>query len=310
MLNKAVACLFATLIALLSGCGGSTGSHDSLTPTSVGLPAQSTVFLVVLENMKYDDVIGNSSDPYLTGLAQSNSLASNYFADTHPSIGNYFMLTTGQIITNDDSTNPVVTSDNLVREMLAGGVSWKAYLEALPSPGFTGNLPPYLKPHDPFAYFSDVINDPAQLGKLVPYSQLAADLASNSLPRFVYIKPDDLHDMHDCPDSSQNCVNGARLSAADNWLRTHVQPILDSPAFQAHGVMIITFDEAAGGDNTNGGGHVATILIGPQVKKGYVSTSLYQHESTLRLICELLGVPELPGNAAGAPRMTEFFVGQ
>ena len=36
------------------------------------------------------------------GLIQQYSVAYGYFADTHPSIGNYFMLTTGQIITNND----------------------------------------------------------------------------------------------------------------------------------------------------------------------------------------------------------------
>ncbi len=58
------------------------------------------VFIVMEENHSYSSVIGNPSMPYLNGLANQYGLATNYFANTHPSIGNYFMLTTGQIITD------------------------------------------------------------------------------------------------------------------------------------------------------------------------------------------------------------------
>jgi len=40
--------------------------------------------------------------PYLNSLASQYDLATQYFANTHPSIGDYFMLTTGQLVTNDD----------------------------------------------------------------------------------------------------------------------------------------------------------------------------------------------------------------
>jgi hypothetical protein len=41
---------------------------------------------------------------------------------------------------------------------------------------------------------------------------------------------------------------------------------------------------------------------------GYQSTTLYQHESTLRLMLEGLGITAgLPGAAATAPTMWEFF---
>ncbi len=57
----------------------------------------------MLENADYNEVIGAGSMPYLNSLAQKYALATNYYANTHPSIGNYFMLTTGQILTNDDA---------------------------------------------------------------------------------------------------------------------------------------------------------------------------------------------------------------
>src|SRR5262252_955393 len=64
------------------------------------VPTSSHVFIVVEENHSYSSVIGNSAMPYFNSLANRYGLATQYFAVTHPSIGNYFMLTTGQVITN------------------------------------------------------------------------------------------------------------------------------------------------------------------------------------------------------------------
>src|SRR5439155_1470362 len=82
--------------------------------------------------------IGSSSMPYLNSLAQQYGLATQYYANTHPSIGNYFELATGQIITNNDSYSTIVTVDNIVRRLLAAGKTWKSYAEDLPSVGYTG----------------------------------------------------------------------------------------------------------------------------------------------------------------------------
>jgi phosphatidylinositol-3-phosphatase len=97
-----------------------------------------TLFIVTEENTNYADVIGSSSMPYLNGLAQQYGLATQYYANTHPSIGNYFELAAGQIITNDDSYATIADVDNVVRELLANGKTWKSYAEDLPSVGYTG----------------------------------------------------------------------------------------------------------------------------------------------------------------------------
>ena len=57
---------------------------------------------------------------------------------THPSIGNYFELTAGKIIANDDAYKTTVTADNIVRHLLTAGKTWKEYTEGLPSVGYTG----------------------------------------------------------------------------------------------------------------------------------------------------------------------------
>src|SRR5947208_1147865 len=126
------------------------------------VPNSSHVFLVMEENHSYSSVIGNSSMPYFNGLAQQYGLATQYYANTHPSIGNYFMLTTGQIITNNDSYSGTVSADNIVRRLIAAGKTWKAYAEDLPSVGYLTiiNNGSYLSRHNPVVYFSDVRNDP------------------------------------------------------------------------------------------------------------------------------------------------------
>ncbi|PYV72211.1 MAG: hypothetical protein DMG97_14090 [Acidobacteria bacterium] len=97
------------------------------------------------------------------------------------------------------------------------------------------------------------------------------------------------------------------LATADQWLQTNLGPLLSSSDFQNNGLLVITFDEGNLTDLSNGGGHVATLVIGPQVKSGYQSTTLYQHESTMRLMLATLGINAFPGNAANAPSMGEFF---
>jgi phosphatidylinositol-3-phosphatase len=301
------------IILLLAGCGGVSRQTSSSDPSGGGsVPVPSTVqpahvALVVLENHSAAQVLGNPAMPYFNSLASQHALAGNYFANTHPSIGNYFMLTTGTITSNDDNFAGIITGDNVVRALAGAGKSWKAYMESLPGPGYTGgDVYPYAKHHNPLSYLSDVLDSGSEAGRIVPLGQLPADLGSASLPNFLYIIPNKENDAHDCPGNAPVCADAAKLAAADGWLRTHIAPLISSPAF-ANGVLIITFDEGADADLANGGGQVATVLVGAKVKGGFRSTTFYQHQSTLRLILDLLNVRDHPGASAGAPSMGEFF---
>src|SRR5260221_7737950 len=264
--------------------------------TAAAVPTFGHVFVITLENTDYASVIGNSSAPYLNGLANQYSLATQYYANTPPSIGNYFMLATGRTITNNDSYSTVRTDDNVVRRLLAAGKTWKSYAEDLPSVGYTGpDVGNYARKHNVFALLSDVANDATQRNNLVPFGQFAIDLANGTLPSFSNIVPNLCNDGHDCG-----------LGTADTWLRNKLGPLLASSTFQQDGLLIITFDES-GGDNSNGGGRVFWIAVGPKARLGYQSTTLYQHQSTLRLILSGLGVTSFPGAASNAPDMGEFF---
>ncbi|MGC2109827.1 MAG: alkaline phosphatase family protein [Candidatus Korobacteraceae bacterium] len=265
------------------------------------------VFLVMEENHSYSDVIGNPDMPYFNSLAQTYSLAKGYFANTHPSIGNYFMLTTGQIITNDDGYTQTVTVDNVVRELLAAGKTWREYSESIPFQGYDGgDQGEYAERHNPLSYMSDVRNDPSQQQNLVPFTQLATDIANHTLPNYGFIVPNLLHDAHD-----------GTLAQADAWLQANIPQLLNSPDFNTPGggMLLITFDESEDSDLQFGGGNVVWIAVGPNAQLGYPPSGsltpiqVYQHQSTCRFMLTLVGVPVLPAACATGPDMYEFFTG-
>lgn len=261
------------------------------------LPTFKHVFIVVEENNNYSSVVGNSSMPYLNSLANIYGLATQYYANTHPSIGNYFMLTTGKIITNNDSFTGTVTADNIVRHLLTAGKTWKSYEESLPYAGYTqpdtGN---YARRHCPLSYFSDVVNSSSEKLNLVPFTEFSTDLASGHLPSYSFITPNLCNDAHNCS-----------LGTADAWLKKNIAPLISSSVFKDGGLLLIVFDES-GNDNSHGGGRVAWVAVSPEFSKPkYKSTKLYQHQNTLRLTMQALGLTSYPGAAGAASDMAEFF---
>lgn len=298
-------CATVVLTAAAIGCdtsssggnlgGGGSGGGGGAGGGGGSLPLFGHEVIVLEENHNLDQV-DTASMPYLMSLVPKGGLATQYYANTHPSIGNYLMLTTGQIVTNSDSYSQTITVDNIVRSILAKGKTWKGYAEDLPSVGFTGQSSgTYARKHFPLSFFSDVVTDSTQIKNLVPFTQFATDLAGGTLPNYAFVAPNLCNDAHDCS-----------LPTADTWLKTNIAPLLADPAFQSDGLLIITFDESDN-DNTHGGGLVFWLALGPKVKPGYRSATLYQEQNTLRLMAEGLGLTDFPGAAATASNMAEFF---
>jgi acid phosphatase len=261
------------------------------------------IVLVMEENQSYATVVRNSNWPNLNTLISNGALPTNYYANTHPSIGNYFMLTTGQVLTNDDNSTTVWNVDNIARRMLAANIPFRIYAEGIPRGYVGGNTGLYLVRHNPFARLSDIANSPQVANQTIwPFAQFATDLANGTLPEFSYIVPDVDDDAHD-----------GTPQQADTWLQTNIViPLSNNSVFApgGDGLLVVDFDEAADSDITDGGGHVAPVLWGPTAKIGYTQTStmLYQHQSMLRSVMELLGLPNPPGAAATAPSMSEFLI--
>jgi phosphatidylinositol-3-phosphatase len=272
------------------------------------IPNSNHVVVVLEENESYSAVIGSASMPYLNSLASQNALATEYFANTHPSIGNYFMLTAGQLVTNNDALNTTVNVDNIVRHLLTAGKTWKSYAESLPSVGYIGgDQYPYVRHHNPLSFFSDVTNSSVQRLNLVPFTHFATDLNNNQLPNYSFVVPNLNHDAHDCPTAPTGCTNNQKLATADAWLKNNIAPLLNNPGFQQDGILIIVFDEGFNTDTAHGGGHVVALAVGPGVKKGFKSTTFYQHQNVLRTALDALGVHSYPGIAGNSADMTDLF---
>lgn len=298
--------LFSLALVLLGiqlGCGGG-GKSD---PPTNKVPVVAHVFVLVEENHSYNSIIGNPAMPFTNSLAQQYSLATQYYANRHNSLPNYFMLTVGDLVTTDDTFTGTVSRDNVVRSVTAAGKTWKIYAESLPSVGYLGpTVIPYGKDHNPFTYFSDVLNSSSQAANVVPFTQLATDMQNGTLPDYSMIVPDFANDGHDCPNEASNCTDTDKLANIDSWVKNKVGPLINSSAF-SNSVLIYTWDESSIDDGANGGGHIPTILVGSSVRRGFQSTTLYQHQSALRLSMELLGINDMPGAATAATDMNEFF---
>src|SRR5919198_4267462 len=90
-----------TFFLAFCSCRG-VGPDRSVVCAPLKLAADSPhVVLIVLENQNYDGMFGNPHAAFFNSFAAENALATNFFANTHPSLGDYFMMTTGQIISND-----------------------------------------------------------------------------------------------------------------------------------------------------------------------------------------------------------------
>ena len=290
------------------------------------VPRTNHVFIVVEENQDFNCVLGNSVMPYLNSLAAKYAVATSYYANAHPSISNYFLLTTGQAIykgrLGDVRTDPV-NVDNVIRELKQNGKSWRAYVEGVPSAGYMGgniNSTGYVKRHNPLAYFTQDIS-PDDRANLAPFAQFSDDLAREQLANYSFFVPNLFDDGHSVKGTNgrnqgiSRCGEAAPMKQVDDWLKSIFTPLISSRIFQQDGLLVITFDEAADDDDSDGAGHsgggrVATLLISSKVKPAYRSIVLYHHESTLRLMLESLGLDQShwPGGSKTAPSMAEFFL--
>lgn len=280
---------------------------------SAQVPRSRHVYIVAEENRSYEDIVGNNNMPYLNSLLAGGGLATQFYANEHGSLENYFWVTSGQYITHNNSTTAVFNVDNIDRHLLSNGMTFKSYAQSLPFAGYTGLYSgAYMKRHAPLIYFTDMANSSLATNH-ESSTVMAKDLANHTLPNFAFITPDGNHDLHNCTATLATC-----MQTADTWLKQNVGPLLASPEFQpgGDGLLIIWSDEAdLNTDNrcsatvtTGCGGRIVVAMIGPQVKNGYKSTRTYHHQSVLRTMLEALGTTaNFPGAAETAPDMAEFF---
>jgi phosphatidylinositol-3-phosphatase len=281
----------------------SPSANLPIVPTATTIPTATPVPLVprfehiviiVFENKEFGTVVNNPQMPFFNKLAQSYTLLTQYFAVAHPSLPNYLAMIGGDTFgVTFDCTKCLQDAVTLPDLLESNGLSWKTYQEDMPSPCYTEpEFDNYAIKHNPFAYFKAIRLDPARCARIVPLSQLSADLASGTLPNYVFITPNLCNDAHDCP-----------VNIADSWLQGLMGEL--QPALESEGkpyLIVLTWDEGQGNHSCCGlpaeaGGRIATVLISPMVKNGFEDATPYTHYSLLKTIAESWHLPYL-GHAA------------
>src|ERR1700756_1873251 len=77
----------ALTIGLFVALAGMVSAQEGAVPT--GIPHLDHVFVVMMENHGYRQIINNPSAQFTNKYAKTANLATNYFAVAHPSLTNY-----------------------------------------------------------------------------------------------------------------------------------------------------------------------------------------------------------------------------
>ena len=296
-------------------------THQLVSPTASikSTPTQSTnraniktVFIIVMENHNWTDILNSPSAPYINQtLLPQSSYAQQYYnpPGNHPSEPNYLWLESGTnfSIKNDDNpeSNHQSSTDHLVTYLDEANITWKAYEE-----GISGKVCPltntglYAPKHNPMVYFDNVTNNNNPnsaycISHERPYTELQSDLQNNTVAQYNFIAPNLCDDMH----NDSGCQTEDAIKNGDTWLSTQIPMIMASDVYQQGGVIFITWDESENGDHP-----IGMIVVSPFAKGGGYSNSIhYTHSSTLRTIEEIFNITPLLGDAAKATDLTDLF---
>lgn len=284
-------CLLAVML-LTAACSAQPVAQTP--PSQTAIPAFDHIFVLVLENRSFLDVIGSREMPRLNALAKENTLLTQYTGVAHPSLPNYIAMISGETQGIDkDCKDCFVNAETLAERLEAAGRSWKTYQEDMPEPCFLGNAGEYVQKHNPFVYFDSIRLDAQRCAEnVVPLTALDADLASGSLPDFSLIVPNMCNNGHDCASA-----------VADEWIVRMVDRLRKSPAVQqSRYLIVVTYDESASQKGMMGlfqrlsgraTERIATVLITPNVQSGFEDSTPYNHYSLLKTILLAWDLPPL-----------------
>lgn len=219
------------------------------------------VYVIMMENEGTQQIIGNENAPYITKLANTYGYENNYFGVTHESLANYVAFLSGNNWgTHSDDPTQMFNHTNLVDQLVAHHISWKGYMQNMPSVGYTGYWYPnnepagtspsttpsnalYAKKHNPFMLMTDIADNQARTRNVVPLTQLQKDLKSNHVPNFSFITPNVINDMHGQPPYTM--TNNQLIAAGNKFIQNTVDEIMSSKSWKSSkSVIYITWDEA------------------------------------------------------------------
>ena len=288
------------------------------------VPRYDHVFLLIMENEGYNQVIGNQNAPIINALARSYGLATSYRGVADPSEPNYVAMLGGDFfgINSDDPywfPGHTVSAANLMSQLEGVGKTWRGYFQSMPYPGYRGYCYPdkcngipdadtqYVSKHNGIVNFAN-LQTSTELAKMFPFTQLAADLAAGTVPDFSYIVPNECHDMHGAPpwcvdsDNTGTVQQGWLIAQGDKFVGSVVNMITSSSIWETgNNAIVVTFDE--GNIATS---QVATIVIANHGVRGVTDNTSYDHYSLLASLQETFGLGCLV-NSCSATAMGPLF---
>jgi hypothetical protein len=234
------------------------------------------------------------------------------------------------------AANPNTVAETIADELVASGLTWKSYQESLPptgadevnlADGLISNLVDiptalpgsgltnssliglYAVKHNPFAYFQNVqegLDPDLSLTRMAGFGGkggLFADLASDHVPSFSFIAPDQCDDQHGRSNAGPECesdpndngtlvgLNPALMYQGDVTVQTLVTAIHESDVWQ-HGndAIVIVWDENDYSISPTTNQVLLTVDTnhGP---KGVQSKNFYTHFSLLKSLEAGFGLP-------------------
>jgi len=258
----------------------------------------SHIVVVIEENHSYDQIIGNADAPYINKLAATGALFTDSHGVAHPSQPNYLALFSGS--TQDTSGDGAVrgtplTAPNLGAALIAKGYTFAGYSEGLPDVGSLKHSARggYARKHNPWSDWQAANPGPNQLPADAnrPFRNFPSNF--DRLPTVAFVVPNLSHDQHG------DGLTGDRtlIRESDAWLQRNIGAYAQW-AVTHNSLLIVTWDEDDNDDSP--ANHIATILIGAQVKPGKYEERI-DHYGVLRTIEDFYGLPHAAASAKAAP---------
>ena len=187
---------------------------------------------------------------------------------------------------------PCFTFPTLADTLQAAGISWKYYAD-----GETI--------WNPLDAIDSIRNSSLWTTNVVPSSQFAVDAASGNLPAVSWLVTTGAYMEHP---SHSVCVG-------ENWTVQQLNTLMQGPAWPSTAVFI-TWDDFGGFydhvpppqiDEWGLGPRVPLLIISPYAKPGYISHTLYEFSSFLKLVEERFNLAPLTLRDANANDMLDSF---
>lgn len=239
------------------------------------------VVVVMEENRKLQQVLGVG---YFTELANQGALMVQSYATHHPSQPNYLVLfsgaTQGIIDNRCPISGPSLTVNNLGKQMIDAGFTFRGYGESRPADRAQYcSSSPYAPHHSPWLWFSNLSAVVDQ-----PFTAFPSDFTQ--LPTMSFVVP-----------NNDNNGHNRSVAVASDWLRQYIEPYR-AWAMANNSLLIIHFDE----DDDTPDNLVYTVFVGPMIKPGIYNQRI-DHKNILATLENLYGLQ----NISGAAPITDIF---